>query len=136
MLHYRAEAHAVDDKLAVWRVLVLEQIGLCYSLCSTTWPFSKTWIKSFDTSTLAVLTTSGSAGGGTAASNAVGSRNRIKLEAVRLRPDKTTQTTSVYRRESEGQPRESFGSQDMIIRREDTFVVTYDQSSLARGHAS
>lgn len=112
-------------------VAIIEQITICYSLCSATWPFTKTYLKGFDTSMLANVTLSGSKSG-TAASNTVGSRSRSKAsksEGLRLRSDRATHSISVVSPDKIRRAG-SFSSQELIIRREDTVMVTYNQETM------
>ena len=50
--HYRSYRNALrssDTDIAITKIVIWEQVGICYSLLSITWPFSKPFINGFDT---------------------------------------------------------------------------------------
>lgn len=118
-------------------MVIWEQISLCYSLLSITWPFSKTFVNSFDTAPLANLSAYGS-GNATMKSVAAKSKSRINSSARQLSKrswrNSGVHSISMYNPEGARRGHGSFGSQEMIIRREDEIAVAYDYEH-AKGRA-
>ena len=55
VFHCRSQQRVLsssDKDAAISRMVIWEQVSICYSLLSITWPFSKVFINSFDTATL------------------------------------------------------------------------------------
>jgi hypothetical protein len=134
IFHYRSYAQMVDSTnidVAISKMVIWEQISICYSLLSITWPFSKVFINSFDTAQL----TPASAYGSTSAalgSNAVKSKRRVNSTKLSSRvpwQSNAGHSSTVYSRPADArQENGSFGSQELIIRREDEVRVSYGQA--------
>lgn len=134
IFHYRSYAQMVDSTnidVAISKMVIWEQISICYSLLSITWPFSKVFINSFDTAQL----TPTSAYGSTSAalgSNAVKSKRRVNSTKLSSRvpwQSNAGHSSTVYSRPADArQENGSFGSQELIIRREDEVRVSYGQA--------
>jgi hypothetical protein len=63
--HYRSYHHALqvfDKNIALSKTVIWQQVSICYSLLSITWPFSKSFINSFDTAPLEIGTYGSGAG--------------------------------------------------------------------------
>jgi hypothetical protein len=134
VLHYRSYVKMIDSanmNVAISKVIIWEQISICYSLLSITWPFSKVFINSFDTAKLTTTSAYGSTSA-TRGSNAAKSRHRVnstKLSSRNPWQSNTVHTSTVYSRPTGvRQDDVSFGSQELIIRREDEIRVSYGQA--------
>ena len=131
-LHYRSYSAMLQSdhaSLAISKVVIWEQVSICYSLMSITWPFSKQWIKSFDTSRLAVVTGYGSSGPTGASASAPRSKTHasqgISLTRRSWHEIGAGHSSAVYGAGKVKDDRGS-GSQEMIIRREDEVEVTFE----------
>jgi hypothetical protein len=125
--HYRSYHHALrspNTEVAISRLVVWEQVSICYSLLSITWPFTRSFIKGFNTSPLHAV--SGYGSGAVELDTGNSKRRMDSARSVSKRPWQAwqgsgTRSSAVYSR-----PREmNFGSQEMIIRREKEVTVSY-----------
>ena len=132
--HYRSYRNALrssDADIPITKIVIWEQVGICYSLLSITWPFSKSFINGFDTAPLEAISTFGS--------GAVASRTGGKRESRGCTADGRPWDTTVARSMAactrstklKGDD-ESFGSQgDLIIREHHEVAVTWDDDDRA-----
>jgi hypothetical protein len=132
--HYRAYRQVVDSAnldVDIAKTVIWEQVSICYSLLSITWPFSKVFINSFDTAQLTPPSTYGSS---TATAGSAAARSKRRANSARLSSRVPWQSnaghsSTVYSRPADlRQDDVSFGSQELIIRREDEVTVSYDQA--------
>lgn len=110
--------------------MIWEHVGICFSLMSVTWPFSKQWIKSFDTSTLAMvsaLDSSGRRGGSMSAARSKTQQSSGVTLSRRSWRQRGAHPNALYSASGTGDNGSS-GSQEMIIHREDEVAVTYEDS--------
>lgn len=133
VFHYRSYhgMHSSSNAgIAITAVILWEQVGICYSLLSITWPFSKVFIKSFDT---AQLTPAGAYGSSSATVRSTPAKSRRRVSSTKQGNKHPWQnyglsSSAAYSRAADSKRNDaSFGSQDMIIRREDGITVAYDQ---------
>ncbi len=138
ILHYRAYSTTIHrdsegDSFSI--LIIIRQVSLCYSLLSVTWPFSRSFMKSFDTRGLIMSMTGTDTGGGSGPASALRSWQNKQLETIksatssskiRMMSDHVTHSTSLYYESDISREDRRFGSQEMIIRRDDTVTVTYD----------
>lgn len=132
VFHYRSY-HGMrgssNAKIAITEVIIWEQVSICYSLLSITWPFSKVFIKSFDT---AQLTPAGAYGSNSMTVRSTTAKSRRRISSTKQGSKHPWQSyglhsSAVYSRPADSKRDDaSFGSQEMIIRREDEITVAYD----------
>jgi hypothetical protein len=126
---YRNSLRSPDTDIAISKTVIWEQVSICYSLLSITWPFSKTFINSFDTAPLEVNQVINTYGSGAVTSRAGGKRESRSC-AADGRPWDTTVARSMAactRSTTLKGDNESFGSQgDLIIREHHEVAVTWD----------
>jgi hypothetical protein len=121
--HYRSyqrtssspDTNFVASKLVIW-----EQASICYSLLSITWPFGRAFINGFDTVPLAATSIYES---GAVISHAGATHRRRPNKAVGKSShpwdNSGTHSSAVYSRPTALKGgNASFGSQEMIIRRD------------------
>ena len=134
IFHYRSYERMIDSpnmNVAISKIVIWEQISICYSLLSITWPFSKVFINSFDT---AQLTPSSAYGSTSATLGSTVPRSRHRVASMKLSSRVPWQsnpghTSTVYSRPKDvRQDDVSFGSQELIIRKEDEVRVSYGQA--------
>jgi hypothetical protein len=134
MNHYRAY-HSVlrspNTDVSIYRLVVWEQAGICYSLMTITWPFSRSFIRGFKT---ASMVTASDYGSGAVENSTANSNGRMDCARSILskRPwqGRGMHSSTVYSQPNEPQKYgASFGSQEMIIRRDDEVTVSYGASS-------
>lgn len=129
-LHYRSYRRTLQSSntdIAVAKFVIWEEVSICYSLLSITWPFSKSFINSFDTAPLEVASTYGSVAA-TSGKTAKRKSRKDSVEGSRTRPwdNSRAHGSAAYSRPTAlKRDDESFGSQEMIIRRDDEVAVTY-----------
>ena len=137
IFHYRSYAQMVESTnidVAISKMVIWEQISICYSLLSITWPFSKVFINSFDT---AQLTSTNAYGSSTATSSNTAARSRRRGNSTKPSSKLPWQNNAghsitVYSRPADSRRDDvSFGSQEMIIRREDEVTVSYAQGRVS-----
>ena len=61
--HYRSYHNALRSSntgIAISRLVVWEQVSICYSLLSITWPFTRSFIRGFQTSPMDAVSGYGS----------------------------------------------------------------------------
>jgi hypothetical protein len=125
--HYRSYHQALrssDTDIAITKTVIWEQVSICYSLLSITWPFSKTFINSFDTAPMEVNQVISTYG-----SDAVASRGGGKHESRSGTVDSMAACTRSTTLKGDD---ESFGSQgDLIIREHHEVAVTWDDDDQA-----
>ena len=131
--HYRSYVQMIDSAnkdVAISKIVIWEQASVCYSLLSITWPFSKVFINSFDTAQ--VIPTAYGSGSATFGSTAAKSKRRVNSSKLSSRvpwQDNAGHSSTVYSRPVELREDDaSFGSQELIIRREDEVRVSYGQA--------
>jgi hypothetical protein len=126
---YRNTLRSSNTDIAISKTVIWEQISICYSLLSITWPFSKTFINSFDTAPLEVNQVINTYGSGAVTSRAGGKRES-RSYAADGRPWDTNVARSMAactRSTTLKGDDESFGSQgDLIIREHHEVAVTWD----------
>lgn len=127
--HYRSYHHALrslDTDIAISKTVIWEQVSICYSLLSITWPFSKSFVNGFDTTPLEATSTYGS---GAVASETGGKHDNRKGTASGSPWDETgAQSMAACTRSTtlKGDD-ESFSSQgELIIRKRHEVAVTWD----------
>lgn len=117
--------------VAISRIVIWEQVSICYSLMSVTWPFSKQWIRSFDTSRLVVVTTYGSGPATEASAPVPQSRMHARWAGLSLTRrswnDVSVGHPSLVYNTGRAKNIGSSGSQEMIIRRDDEIEVTFER---------
>lgn len=98
---------------------------------SITWPFSKSFISGFDTAPLEASTyVSGAVTSGT------GSKHKSRMDSVKGVSNRPWDNSGVHSSAAYSRPaalrrdNESFGSQEMIIRRNDEVAVTFDDDHI------
>ena len=132
--HYRSYHQIVtpaDMNIAISRIVIWEQVSMCYSLLSITWPFSKVFINSFDT---AQLTPTSAYGSSTATSRSAAGRSKRRADSIKLSSrmpwqSSTLHSSTVYSRPADPRQEDrNFGLQELIIRREDVITVSYGQA--------
>jgi hypothetical protein len=132
VFHYtsnRRMRHSSNPEIAITASIVWEQVSICYSLLSITWPFSKVFIKSFDT---AQLTPAGAYGSNSATVRSTPAKSRRRVSSTKQGikhpwQDYGLHSSAAYSRAADSNRDDaSFGSQEMIIRREDEITVAYD----------
>lgn len=133
IFHYRSYVQMIDAAnadVAISRNIIWEQASICYSLLSITWPFSKVFINSFDTAQ--VIATAYGSSSATFGSAATKSRRRVNSSKLSSRApwqSNAGHSSTVYSRPADlRQDDMSFGSQELIIRREDEVRVSYGQA--------
>lgn len=132
VFHYRSYyhvLHSVNTNVAISNFVIWEQVNICYSLLSITWPFSKVFINSFDTAPLVAPSAygSGAVASSTAAAKSRSQADPAKLNTKRLWQDNSLHSSAICSRPTGlRKDNESFGSQEMIIRRYDEVIVSYD----------
>jgi hypothetical protein len=132
IFHYRSYHHALrslDTDTAISKTVIWEQVSICYSLLSITWPFSKSFINGFDTAPLQATSTYGS---GAVASETGGKHENRGDTAISSHWDgpgaqsMAACTRSTTLKEDD----ESFSSQgDLIIRKRQEVDVTWDDGN-------
>ena len=134
IFHCRSYVQTTDSanvEVAISKVVIWEQVSICYSLMSITWPFSKVFINSFDTAQLTTTSAYGSTSA-TLASNTAKPKHRVNSTKLSSRipwQSKSGHTSTVYSRPANTRQDDvSFGSQELIIRREDEVRVSYGQA--------
>jgi hypothetical protein len=137
--HYRSYRNALrspNTDVAISKIVIWEQVSICYSLLSITWPFSKSFINGFDTAPLEAISTFGSR---TVASKKSGKAESRSGTADR-RPWDTTFAQSMAactRSTTLKGDDESFGSQgDLIIREHHEVAVTWDDDDQASSNGA
>lgn len=137
VFHHRSYVHtsrSTDTDIAISRTVIWEQVGICYSLLSITWPFSKVFINSFDT---AKLTSTNAYGSSTATFSSTAARSRRRVNSTKPGSrlpwqNNAGHSIAVYSRPANSRRDDvSFGSQEMIIRREDEVTVSYAQGRVS-----
>jgi hypothetical protein len=135
--HYRSYHQALrssDTDIAITKTVIWEQVSICYSLLSITWPFSKTFINSFDTAPMEVNQVISTYGSDAVASRG-GGKHESRSGTVDSRPWDTTVARSMAactRSTTLKGDDESFGSQgDLIIREHHEVAVTWDDDDQA-----
>lgn len=124
--------HSTDKDEAVVAAIIWEQVSICYSVLSITWPFSKVFIKSFNT---AQLTPAGAYGSNSVTVRSTATKAKRRVDSRKLASKNPWQSygmhsSAVYSRPVDRKRDDaSFGSQEMIIRREDEVTVAYDHSA-------
>ncbi|KAK4580114.1 hypothetical protein LTR86_000317 [Recurvomyces mirabilis] len=143
-LHYSSFAdslHEGSGGLPGTLAIVWEQAGMFYAVSSATWPFSKSFVKSFDTSPLVGVTMTGSSknhygtGEGTAGTTKTEEPVTRDVENLRyrMRMDKFRHTARASASgKVENEDSNSFGSQEMIIRRDDTVDISFEDGPVNR----
>jgi hypothetical protein len=125
--HYRSYHHALrspNTEVAISRLVVWEQVSICYSLLSITWPFTRSFIKGFNTSPLHAV--SGYGSGAVELDTGNSKRRMDSARSVSKRPWQAWQGSGTHSSAVYSRPREmNFGSQEMIIRREKEVTVSY-----------
>ena len=134
VFHFRSYVRMIglaNIDIAVSEMVIWEQISICYSLLSITWPFSKVFINSFDTAQLTPTSAYGSASA-TLGSNAAKSKRRTHSTKLSSRvpwQSNVGHSSTLYSRPVDARQDDShFGSQELIIRREDEVRVSYGQA--------
>lgn len=132
VFHYRPY-HGMRDSsnagIAITAVIIWQQVSICYSMLSITWPFSKVFIKSFDT---AQLTPAGAYGSNSTTIRSTTAKSRRRVSSTKQGSKHPWQnyglhSSAVYSGPADSKRDDaSFGSQEMIIRREDEITVAYD----------
>jgi hypothetical protein len=137
ILHHRSYVQMVDSTnidIAISKMVTWEQISICYSLLSITWPFSKVFINSFDTAQLTPISAYGSTSA-TLGSNAVKSKRRVNSTKLSSRvpwQSNVGHSSTVYSRPVDARHEDAnFGSQELIIRREDEVRVSSGRSRIS-----
>jgi hypothetical protein len=132
--HYRSYRHALrslDTDIAISKTVIWEQVSICYSLLSITWPFSKSFINGFDTAPLEAISTYGSG----AVTSGTGGKHEARRGAANGSPWDVTVAQSMAactRSTTLKGDDESFGSQgDLIIREHHEVAVTWDDEDEA-----
>lgn len=133
IFHHRSYVQMDDSRtidVAISKVVIWEQASICYSLLSITWPFSKVFIKSFDTAQ--VIPTAYGSNSATFSSTATKSKRRVNSSKLSSRipwQSNARHSSTVYSRPAALRRDDvSFGSQELIIRREDEVRVSYGQA--------
>jgi hypothetical protein len=125
--HYRSYHLALrspNTEVAISRLVVWEQVSICYSLLSITWPFTRSFIKGFNTSPLHAV--SGYGSGAVELDTGNSKRRMDSARSVSKRPWQAWQGSGTHSGTVYSRPREmNFGSQEMIIRREKEVTVSY-----------
>lgn len=109
-------------------MIIWEQASICYSLLSITWPFSKAFVNSFDTAPIQVTSAYGSG----VARSGTGGKRKSKIGSATDTSNYPWDNNGIHSSASYSRPTplkrddESFGSQEMIIRRDDEVAVTFD----------
>ena len=137
IFHYRSYVRLIGSAnidIAISEMVVWEQISICYSLLTITWPFSKVFINSFDTAQLTPTSAYGS-NSATVGSNAAKSKHRVNSTKLSSRipwQSNAGHSSTVYSRPADARQDDSnFGSQEFIIRREDEVRVSYGQARVS-----
>jgi hypothetical protein len=132
--HYRSYHQALrspDTNIAISKTVIWEQVSICYSLMSITWPFSKSFINGFDTAPLEAVSLFGSG----AVISGTGGKRESRNCTADTRPWDTTVAQSMAactRSTTLKGDDESFGSQgDLIIREHHEVAVTWDDDDRA-----
>jgi hypothetical protein len=134
MNHYRAYQSILrspDTEVSIFRLVIWEQASICYSLMSITWPFSRSFIKGFQTSPMVTVSHYGSG----AVENSTANSNGRMDSARSILSKRPCQGRSMHSSTVYSQPIKphrdhvGFGSQEMIIRRDDEVTVSYGASS-------
>jgi hypothetical protein len=128
--HYRSyqrTSRSPDTNFAASKLVIWEQTRICYSLLSITWPFSRAFVNGFDTAPLIAASTYGS--GAVPSSGGVKHRrgtNKAKENSNRPWDNSGVHSSAAYSYPTASKGgNESFGSQEMIIRRDDEIDVTF-----------
>ena len=130
--HYRSYHNALrspNTEIAISRLVVWEQVSICYSLLSMTWPLTRSFIKGFNTSPLHAV--SGYGSGAVELDSRNSKRRMDSARSIGKRPWQAwqgsgTQSSAVYSRSRDLQKEDAnFGSQEMIIRRDKEITVSY-----------
>jgi hypothetical protein len=129
-LHYRSYLliHRSQDKdTGISKLVIWEQISICYSLLSITWPFSRAFVNGFDTAPLAAVSAYGS---GTATHESAMTKARSRIGTARpiirhpWQDDGMHSRATCSHHKGSSRANESFGSEEMIIRRDDEVIVS------------
>jgi len=135
---YRKVRSSSNTEIAVTRMIIWEQASICYSLLSITWPFSKVFINSFDT---AQLTPTSAYGSSAATLRSAAGKSKRRADSTRLSSKALWQRSAVHSSTVYSRPADSrqddvsFGSQELIIRREDEVIVSYGQAQTITAEA-
>jgi hypothetical protein len=127
-LHYRSYLliqHSQDMDTSISKLVIWEQISICYSLLSITWPFSKAFINGFDTAPLAAVSAYAS-GTATHESAVAKVRSRIDSATPNRHPwqiENTHSKSTCSHPKGSSRANGSFGSEEMIIRRDHEVIV-------------
>jgi hypothetical protein len=130
--HYRSyysTLRSPNTEIAISRLVVWEQASICYSLLSITWPFTRSFIKGFNTSPLHAVSGYGSSAVELDTANS--KRRMDSARSISKRPWQAWQGSSMHSSAVYSRPNESqrygatFGSQEMIIRRDNEVTVSY-----------
>jgi hypothetical protein len=116
-----------DTNFAAPKLVIWQQASICYSLLSITWPFSRAFVNGFNTAPLVAASTYGS---GAVTSNACTKHGRRMNKTVGNSghpwDNSGIHSSAAYSRPTAlNRGNESFGSQEMIIRRDDKIDVTF-----------
>ena len=128
---YRQMVGSANPDVAISKVVIWEQASICYSLLSITWPFSKVFINSFDT---AQLTPASAYGSSTATFDSTAAKSKRRAHSTKLSSRVPWQSNAVHSSTVYSRPADSrrddvnFGSQELIIRREDEVTVSFGQA--------
>lgn len=114
------------DGVSVSKPVIWEQISICYSVLSITWPFSKAFVNGFDTAPLAAVSAYGS--GSAAHESAIAkARSQTGSEGPTnkhsWRNDGLFSKATCCHHKDSTRTNGSFGSEEMIIRRDYEFTV-------------
>ena len=130
--HYRSYHNALRSSntgIAISRLVVWEQVSICYSLLSITWPFARSFIRGFQTSPMDAVSGYGS---GAVELDSMDSKRRMdSARSMSKRPWQAWQGSSMHSSTVYSRPTGSrkddanYGSQEMIIRRENEVTVSY-----------
>ena len=129
--HYRSHHNALRSSntgIAISRLVVWEQVSICYSLLSITWPFTRSFIRGFQTSPMDAVSGYGS---GAVELDSMDSKRRMdSARSMSKRPWQAWQGSSMHSSTVYSRPTGSrkddanYGSQEMIIRRENGVTVS------------
>lgn len=131
---YRRTLQSFDTDIAISKTVIWEQVGICYSLLSITWPFSKSFINGFDTAPLEATSTYGSGD----VTSGTGAKRKSRMGSVKEYSNRPWENSGVHASAAYSRPtvlnrdKDRFGSQEMIIRRDDEVAVIYDDNDLDR----
>lgn len=130
--HYRSYQRALrspNTDIAISRLVLWEQVSICYSQLSITWPFTRSFIKGFNASPLHAVSDYGS--GAVEVDTTNYKRRMASARPISKSPWQAWQGSRMHSSIVYSRPKDSrkdhvdFGSQEMIIRRDNEVTVSY-----------